>query len=89
MLYYKVRLYIKGFPEEIRTIGEFAIGLNPGVRDIMANISVDEKAVGTANFALGDSYGLGINKCDCHADFVVSEPIIQVEPNIRIAFCER
>lgn len=78
--------YIKDFPEEIKTIGEFAIGMNPGVHKSWGNISVDEKAAGTVHFALGDSYGLGHNKCECHVDFVVRHPVIYVEPELRIPF---
>ena len=78
--------YIKNFPEEIKTIGEFAIGLNPDVHRVVGNISVDEKAAGTVHFALGDSYGLGKNKCDCHLDFVVRNPVLQMEPKIEIPF---
>ena len=78
--------YIKNFPKEIKTIGEFAIGLNPDVHLVVGNISVDEKAAGTVHFALGDSYGLGKNKCDCHLDFVVRNPVLQIEPKIEIPF---
>ncbi|MEW6066601.1 hypothetical protein P378_04610 [Desulforamulus profundi] len=80
------REYIQGFPEAIKTIGEFAIGLNPAITTMVGNISVDEKAAGTVHFALGDSYGLGINKCGCHLDFVVRRPLLHMEPKIEIPF---
>lgn len=78
------RKYIAPFGPEINMIGEFALGFNPAYQQIMHNISVDEKAAGTVHFALGDSYNLGKNQCDCHVDMIIRHPRISTFPAIEL-----
>lgn len=78
--------YIKPKGPDIYLIGEFAIGFNPAHRDIVHNISVDEKAAGSVHFALGDSYHLGKNNCQCHVDMVIRNPKIATSPSIEFPF---
>jgi leucyl aminopeptidase (aminopeptidase T) len=53
-------------------IGEFGVGTNPGAR-ICANMLEAEKAFGTVHFAIGDSYGLGLNSSKHHYDALVDK----------------
>ncbi|CUH95812.1 hypothetical protein P22_1892 [Propionispora sp. 2/2-37] len=78
--------YIEPKGPDIYMIGEFALGLNPAHRQIVHNISVDEKAAGTVHFALGDSYNLGINHCKCHVDMVIRKPHIETSPRILLPY---
>ncbi|WP_094607337.1 hypothetical protein SPSIL_039150 [Sporomusa silvacetica DSM 10669] len=80
------RKYIAPFEPEINLIGEFALGLNPAYRQNMHNISVDEKAAGTVHFALGDSYNLGINQCNCHVDMIICHPRVSTFPAIELPY---
>jgi leucyl aminopeptidase (aminopeptidase T) len=63
-------LALIGKDETGRIIGEFGIGTNPKAR-ICPNMLEAEKAFGTAHFAIGDSYGLGINTSPHHYDALV------------------
>ncbi|HWR05828.1 aminopeptidase [Sporomusa sp.] len=81
--------YIRPQGPDIYFIGEFALGFNPDHRQVIRNISVDEKAAGTVHFALGDSYNLGKNKCNCHVDMVVRNPCIETTPHVRLPYFER
>jgi aminopeptidase len=56
-------------------IGEFGIGTNAGAR-ICPNMLEAEKAFGTCHFAIGDSYGLGINSSKHHYDALVERVTI-------------
>lgn len=78
--------YIKPQGPDIYLIGEFALGFNPAHKRIVNNISVDEKAAGTVHFALGDSYNLGKNHCQCHVDMVIREPKVVTDPAIELPF---
>lgn len=78
--------YIATFEPEIKLIGEFAFGFNPACRQLMHNISVDEKAAGTVHFALGDSYHLGKNQCDCHVDMIVRQPKVSTSPRMELPY---
>jgi len=66
-----------------RIIGEFGVGTNPGAR-VCPNMLEAEKAFGTVHFAIGDSYGLGINKSRHHYDALVEKATI-VADGRRIA----
>lgn len=59
-----------------KLIGEFGIGTNPGAK-IYPNMLEAEKAFGTAHFAIGDSYGLGINTSPHHYDALVDKVSIR------------
>ncbi len=55
-----------------RTLGEFAIGMNPGIQRYMYNTLFDEKIEGTIHMAFGEAYAEcgGINKSAMHVDIV-------------------
>lgn len=55
-----------------RTLGEFAIGMNPGIRRYMYNTLFDEKIEGTIHLAFGEAYEEcgGVNKSAMHVDIV-------------------
>lgn len=59
-----------------KIIGEFGIGTNPKAR-ICPNMLEAEKAYGTAHFAIGDSYGIGINTSPHHYDALVDKVSIR------------
>ena len=67
-----------GKDETGRIIGEFGIGTNPKAR-ICPNMLEAEKAFGTAHFAIGDSYGLGINTSPHHYDALVDKVSIRTK----------
>ncbi len=56
-------------------IGEFGVGTNAGAR-ICPNMLEAEKAFGTVHFAIGDSYGIGLNKSKHHYDGLVDKVTI-------------
>lgn len=55
-----------------RTLGEFAIGMNPGITKYMYNTLFDEKIEGTIHMAFGEAYEEcgGVNKSAMHVDIV-------------------
>lgn len=55
-----------------RRLGEFAIGMNPGIRNYMNNMLFDEKIQGTIHMAIGEAYEecKGINTSAIHMDIV-------------------
>jgi leucyl aminopeptidase (aminopeptidase T) len=61
-----------------KIIGEFGIGTNPGAK-ICPNMLEAEKAFGTAHFAIGDSYGMGINTSPHHYDALVDKVSIRAK----------
>jgi len=61
-----------------RIIGEFGIGTNRGAR-ICPNMLEAEKAFGTVHFAIGDSYGIGLNKSKYHFDALVDKVTIRAK----------
>ena len=63
-----------------KIIGEFGIGTNPGAK-ICPNMLEAEKAFGTAHFAIGDSYGIGINTSAHHYDALVNKVSIRSNGN--------
>ena len=82
-----VRFEGKGIAEVIKTvgpdptariIGEFGIGTNKGAR-ICPNMLEAEKAFGTVHFAIGDSYGIGLNKSKFHFDALVDKVTIKAK----------
>jgi leucyl aminopeptidase (aminopeptidase T) len=66
-----------------KIIGEFGIGTNPGAK-ICPNMLEAEKAFGTAHFAIGDSYGIGINTSPHHYDALVNKVSIRSNGNYII-----
>lgn len=61
-----------------KLIGEFGIGTNPKAK-ICPNMLEAEKAFGTAHFAIGDSYGIGINTSPHHYDALVDRVSIRTK----------
>ncbi len=59
-----------------KIIGEFGIGTNPKAR-ICPEMLEAEKAFGTAHFAIGDSYGIGINISPHHYDALVDRVTVR------------
>lgn len=55
-----------------RTLGEFAIGTNPGVQQFTRSILFDEKIKGTIHMAVGMAYpeSGGVNKSSVHWDMI-------------------
>lgn len=78
--------YLAPKAPDIYQIGEFALGFNTACRQVVRNISVDEKAAGTVHFALGDSYGLGRSKSRYHVDMVIRRPKIRTWPAIQLPY---
>lgn len=78
--------YLAPKAPDIYQIGEFALGFNIACRQVVRNISVDEKAAGTVHFALGDSYGLGQSKSRYHVDMVIRRPKVRTWPAIRLPY---
>lgn len=58
--------------EGARTLGEFAIGMNPGITNYMYNTLFDEKIEGTIHMAFGQAYEEcgGTNTSAMHVDIV-------------------
>lgn len=56
-------------------VGEFGIGTNPNAQ-ICPNMLEAEKSFGTVHFAIGDSYGLGMNSSVHHYDALVDKVTI-------------
>lgn len=74
--------WLERYAGGIRTIGEFALGMNPNITSPYHNISTDEKEGGSVHFALGDSYNLGLTHSIYHVDFVVRKPTIYTDGRI-------
>lgn len=67
------------YPERVRRIGEFGIGLNKNAKIIGTTI-IDEKAFGTAHIAIGSNYWFGgKNKTVIHLDQVFKNPTIIID----------
>jgi len=70
------------YPERIRRIGEFGIGVNPYAKVIGTTI-VDEKSLGTAHIGIGSNYWFGgNNKTIIHLDQVFRNPRIEVDGRV-------
>ncbi|MBU1338103.1 MAG: aminopeptidase [Acidobacteria bacterium] len=70
-----------GDDETGQIVGEFGIGANPGAM-ICPNMLEAEKAFGTAHFAIGDSYGLGLNSSSHHYDALVDNITIRADGRV-------
>jgi hypothetical protein len=67
------------YPERVRLVGEFGIGINPGAVLIGSTI-LDEKVLGTAHVAIGSNYWFGGPiRTIFHADQVFKDPIIHID----------
>ncbi len=66
-------------PEKTRRIGELGIGLNKRARIIGSTI-IDEKAYGTAHFAIGSNAWFGGDiKTIIHLDQVIRNPVVRLD----------
>ncbi len=66
-------------PGKTRRIGEFGVGLNKKARIIGSTI-IDEKAYGTAHFAIGSNAWFGGNiKTIIHLDQVIRKPFVMID----------
>lgn len=72
--------YIKCAPGDSDILGEFGIGLNPAVKELIGYIALDEKAIGTVHIAVGmnDMFG-GVNSSPLHLDFVLTPKKIEFD----------
>jgi len=70
-------LDVAGRDESAKMVGEFGIGTNRKAR-INSRMLEAEKAFGTVHFAIGDSYGFGVNRSKFHFDMLVDSPTILV-----------
>jgi leucyl aminopeptidase (aminopeptidase T) len=70
-----------GTDETGRIIGEFGVGTNKGAR-ICPNMLEAEKAFGTVHFAIGDSYGIGLNKSKHHYDALIDKVTIRAKGKV-------
>lgn len=67
------------YPERTRMIGELGIGTNRKAK-ILGSTIVDEKALGTAHFALGSNYWFGGSiKTIIHLDQVIRNPTMKID----------
>ena len=67
------------FPERVRMIGEFGIGINPGAVLVGSSI-LDEKVLGTAHIAIGSNYWFGGDiRTILHLDQVFMNPKIYLD----------
>jgi leucyl aminopeptidase (aminopeptidase T) len=75
-----IQSIIKNIGEDAsgKIIGEFGIGTNRRAR-ITPNMLEAEKALGTAHFAIGDSFGLGKNRSKHHYDVLVDKVTIRAK----------
>ncbi|SHH85512.1 aminopeptidase [Sporanaerobacter acetigenes] len=63
--------FFNSLPENYKILCEFAIGLNPKVKQLTGFTLVDEKALGTYHIGIGMNYlSGGTNNCPFHMDFV-------------------
>jgi aminopeptidase len=63
-----------------RWLGEFGIGLNPAVRQVLGYTLLDEKMLGTAHIALGENRALGgENNSALHWDLVIQHPTVSLD----------
>lgn len=64
-------------------IGEFGIGTNKAAR-LSPHMLEAEKAFGTAHFAIGDSYGLGLNSSRHHYDALINRVTIKTRSRVVV-----
>lgn len=66
--------------DDAYNVAEVAIGVNPGVSELMGSILTDEKAEGTFHFAIGDDSSFGGDvSVPIHIDYVVNGPQVYVD----------
>ncbi|MFP4497613.1 MAG: aminopeptidase [Vulcanimicrobiota bacterium] len=65
------------------TIAELGIGLNPEIKEVVGNLAMDEKIIGTIHLATGENrmFG-GTNKSSIHWDLVMKSPTVAVDGKV-------
>jgi aminopeptidase len=63
-----------------RWLGEFGVGLNPAVTQVLGYTLLDEKMLGTAHIALGENRALGgENNSALHWDLVIQQATVKLD----------
>ena len=80
----RLRKILKPFGKQSRNIAEFGIGTNPNA--ILSGISIeDEKVLGTAHIALGNSkFEGGIQKGNIHLDLILQKPTVEIDKRVVV-----
>jgi aminopeptidase len=66
-------------------IGEFGIGINPNVTDLVGHPLIDEKVAGTVHIALGENRDFGgQNSSDLHWDMIIKNPTVKIDGDFLI-----
>ncbi len=66
-------------------IAEFAVGLNPGVRQPVGDARLDEKIEGSAHIAIGANLSFGgRNRSNLHLDLVMLRPTVMLDDSILV-----
>jgi aminopeptidase len=66
-------------------IGEFGIGINPNVTELIGHPLIDEKVAGTVHIALGENRDFGgQNSSDLHWDMVIKNPTVKIDGDFLI-----
>jgi aminopeptidase len=72
--------YIQSAPGDSDVIGEFGIGLNENVKEMIGYQVIDEKAKGTIHIAVGmNDYFGGKNQTPLHMDFILTAEKVEIE----------
>jgi len=70
------------YPEKVRLIGEFGIGINPKAK-VVGSTLINEKALGTAHVALGSNHWFGGDIYSIiHLDQVFFDPIVRIDDKL-------
>lgn len=75
--------FFETFSPEDKIAGEFGIGINPEVKNVIGCLATDEKIAGTIHLALGanDFYG-GRNDTKYHFDMIMDKPTATADDEI-------
>ena len=74
-----LKAVLDDYPETARLVAELGIGTNP-LASVIGNVTVDEKALGTAHVAFGNSASIGgTNEVRIHLDAVVLSPTLWLD----------
>jgi hypothetical protein len=72
------------WPERVRTLAEFSVGLNPHAR-ILGHTFIDEKTEGTSHIAIGSNKWFGGDvKTNIHVDHVFRSPTVKVDKTVIV-----
>lgn len=68
-----------------RIAGEFGIGTNPEIHEVIGCLHTDEKIAGTIHIAIGanNMYG-GKNKAPLHFDMIMSNPTVKIDGEVMM-----